>query len=137
MVQEFIAWLLDLKGLHFEELSPASTKKYFREYMEDYNTSTLPHEKYYDLQAWEAKEREAGGKGAKPLGVPSVGDGEMDLLRDQDAVRSSTTLSALTLSRDQLMDLRRVQQERVEAEKLRQLGFKAKDSMGVRYDTIR
>lgn len=32
------------------------TKQYFREYMEDYNTATLPHEKYINLEKWEMAE---------------------------------------------------------------------------------
>ena len=30
--------------------------KYFSEYVEDYNTATLPHEKYYDVEKWELTE---------------------------------------------------------------------------------
>ena len=32
------------------------TKQHFRDYMEDYNTNTLPHEKYIDLEKWEMAE---------------------------------------------------------------------------------
>lgn len=32
------------------------TKQYFREYMEDFNTCTLPHEKFIDLEKWEMAE---------------------------------------------------------------------------------
>lgn len=32
------------------------TKQYFREYMEDYNTATMPHEKYIHLEKWEMAE---------------------------------------------------------------------------------
>lgn len=32
------------------------TKQHFREYMEDFNTCTLPHEKYIDLEKWEMAE---------------------------------------------------------------------------------
>ena len=27
--------------------------EYFKEFMEDYNTATLPHPKYYDFETWE------------------------------------------------------------------------------------
>lgn len=30
--------------------------EWFRCYMEDYNTATMPHVKYYNLEAWEMKE---------------------------------------------------------------------------------
>jgi hypothetical protein len=29
---------------------------YFKEYCEDYNTATLPHEKYYNYEKWEMEE---------------------------------------------------------------------------------
>ena len=28
----------------------------FKDYIEDYNTATMPHDKYYNLEAWEMKE---------------------------------------------------------------------------------
>lgn len=31
-------------------------QEYFREYMEDFNTATLPHEKYVNLEKWEIAE---------------------------------------------------------------------------------
>ena len=31
----------------------------FSEYAEDYNTATMVHEKYYDLEKWEVEERDA------------------------------------------------------------------------------
>lgn len=30
--------------------------EWYRTYMEDYNTATMPHPKYYNLEAWEMKE---------------------------------------------------------------------------------
>jgi hypothetical protein len=30
--------------------------KWFKAYVEDFNTATLPHEKYYNFDAWEMKE---------------------------------------------------------------------------------
>lgn len=30
--------------------------EFFREYMEDFNTATLPHDKFYDIEAYEMKE---------------------------------------------------------------------------------
>ena len=28
----------------------------FKDFIEDYNTATMPHDKYYNLEAWEMKE---------------------------------------------------------------------------------
>merc|ERR1712161_137040 len=30
--------------------------EYFKEFCEDYNTATMPHEKYYDYDKWEMEE---------------------------------------------------------------------------------
>ena len=40
----------------------------------------------------------------------------------------------LQFTREQLLDVKRVQQERHAAEKLRQMGVKVKGNMGVRYE---
>ena len=32
--------------------------EFFKEFMEDYNTATLPHAKYYNYEAWEALDYE-------------------------------------------------------------------------------
>ncbi|CAM9712726.1 unnamed protein product [Discosporangium mesarthrocarpum] len=32
------------------------SREYFKEYIEDYNTATLPHEKYINLEKWEMEE---------------------------------------------------------------------------------
>lgn len=43
--QEFTLWLLEVKKISPDQLSQNETKKLFLDYMEDYNTATLPHEK--------------------------------------------------------------------------------------------
>ena len=52
--REFEAWVSEVKhapavvgGAQWEVM------EYFREFMEDYNTATLPHQKYYDFEKWE------------------------------------------------------------------------------------
>jgi hypothetical protein len=34
-------------------------KEYFKEYIEDFNTATLPHEKYVNYEKWEMQEWES------------------------------------------------------------------------------
>lgn len=43
--QEFCQWLLELKNAVIDNLSHYEEKKHFDEFMEDYNTCTLPHKK--------------------------------------------------------------------------------------------
>jgi len=52
---EFISWAMDVKGKDIEGLSRHEEKELFRMYMEDYNTATLPHQKYYDLEAYDQR----------------------------------------------------------------------------------
>lgn len=62
---EFRAWLEEVKKQSLESLAKWEEKELFKEFAEDHNTSTLPHEKYYDLESWAKREaqrlREAGG----------------------------------------------------------------------------
>ena len=48
---EFYAWCMDVKHQAREALSKREEKELFAEFAEDFNTSTLPHEKYYDLES--------------------------------------------------------------------------------------
>ena len=48
--EEFNAWLTEVKGCNTERVKGAEEKALFREYVEDYNTATLPSEKYYNLE---------------------------------------------------------------------------------------
>ncbi|SCZ91285.1 BZ3500_MvSof-1268-A1-R1_Chr1-2g01308 [Microbotryum saponariae] len=47
--QEFRAWLVGERMLNPETMSKAKEKEIFKEFMEDFNTGTLPHEKYYNM----------------------------------------------------------------------------------------
>lgn len=141
---EFRAWLFDVKKISPDSLN---TKQYFAEYMEDYNTSSLPSGKYYDIDKWDAEQRalkswrEDDGRG-----VDGGGDGEetFDIRRDEEMVRlqsksrsaltSKSSIPQMTYSTDQMAELKRVSDERLAAEKLRKMGYKPKDSMGVRYE---
>ena len=49
---EFQQWAIDVKKANVEALPKWEEKEMFAEYMEDYNTGTLPHKKYYDLDAY-------------------------------------------------------------------------------------
>lgn len=45
-------WLLDIKKLSPDTVAVQETKKLFLEFMEDYNTATLPHRKYVTIRSW-------------------------------------------------------------------------------------
>ncbi|KAF8073001.1 Ppc2 [Scenedesmus sp. PABB004] len=65
---EFMLWATEAKGANLEVLGKADEKALWAQYVEDFNTGTLPDKKYYDLDAWQrseaAKARGAGGAAA-------------------------------------------------------------------------
>jgi len=47
---------MEIQGVDPDIVPPFERKKQFQSFMEDYNTVTLPHKKYYDLPGWEFKQ---------------------------------------------------------------------------------
>lgn len=52
----FTVWLEEVKGIMSFSGPKWELQNYFKEYMEDFNTATLPHIKYYDYDKWEMEE---------------------------------------------------------------------------------
>jgi hypothetical protein len=55
--REFEAYMMEVKKM--PEIATSSKREvmqWFKSYIEDYNTATLPHEKYYNLEKWEMDE---------------------------------------------------------------------------------
>ena len=63
--EEFIIWLREVKNINIEAISHVQEKKFFEDYAEDYNTSTLPSKKYYDIRKWEVKQLSKTGSKSK------------------------------------------------------------------------
>lgn len=119
-----------------ETLPNTKRKDMFNSFMEDYNTATMPHEKYYSMQKWEAKQQ-AIRMGEKPVEV----NAEFNFKNDEENLRSQQRMAAkqrstptLQMSTADLSELTRVSRERIEADRLRKLGLTPKNSMGVRYE---
>lgn len=53
---EFQLWAMEVKKVDIENLPKQQEKELFTDFMEDYNTVTLPHRKYYDLEAYEREQ---------------------------------------------------------------------------------
>ncbi|KAI8647748.1 hypothetical protein BD408DRAFT_357128, partial [Parasitella parasitica] len=131
---EFQAWLIEVKHANVETLNNNKRKEMFIDFMEDYNTATMPHEKFYNLQQWERRQ-EAIRMGEKPIPTGDFFDFKNDeeklKLVDKTAASRQPTLK---LSEEQIKELTRVNRERVEADRMRKMGLKPKESMGVRYE---
>lgn len=52
----------------------------------------------------------------------------------KQAISASANIPQVQMTREQLLEVKRVNEERIQADRLRKMGVKVKDSMGVRYD---
>ncbi|CDH60226.1 hypothetical protein E5Q_01632 [Lichtheimia corymbifera JMRC:FSU:9682] len=136
---EFEAWLLEVKKADILTLPNSKRKEMFIDFMDDYNTATMPHEKYYNLSRWEARQQ-AIRMGEAP---PPIAEGTVNLKKDEEQLRlqhrqaaraAASRQPALSLSKDQLDELTKVNRERVQADRLRKMGLTPKEGMGVRYE---
>ncbi|KAK4510122.1 uncharacterized protein ATC70_006294 [Mucor velutinosus] len=135
---EFQAWLIEVKHANVETLNNIKRKEMFNDFMEDYNTATMPHEKFYNLQQWERRQ-EAIRMGEKPMPTGDFFDFKNDeeklKMQHRQAARAAASRQpTLKLSEEQIKELTRVNRERIEADRMRKMGLKPKESMGVRYE---
>ncbi|KAI0314579.1 hypothetical protein OF83DRAFT_437027 [Amylostereum chailletii] len=130
---EFRAWLVEEQMLNPENMSKDQTRKEFAKFMEDFNTATLSHEKFYHMESYE---RRMSALRAGEF-VPPADDGydpSADMRAHQSKHKRQAVEQESYLSKEQLQQLRRVQQERVEAGKMKLLGMDIKQNMGIRMD---
>ncbi|CCM03951.1 uncharacterized protein FIBRA_06104 [Fibroporia radiculosa] len=131
--QEFRAWLVEERKINPETVSKDQTKKEFARFVEDYNTATLPHEKFYHMEAYER--RMSALRAGEYVPPP---DDSYDPNADLRALESTHKRRAVErdtfMSKEQLQELRRVQNERIEAGRMKLLGMDVKQTMGVRMD---
>ncbi|POW00434.1 hypothetical protein PSHT_12989 [Puccinia striiformis] len=131
--QEFRAWMVEEKMLNPETVSQIKMKDLFKVYMEDFNTATLPHEKFYALEKYEAR------MNAIRSGNVTAQSDTYDPRADEAALaaqhkRVAKTDGEVYIGRAQLEQLRRIERERVEASRMKRMGMEVKESMGVRYE---
>ncbi|KAI0800140.1 hypothetical protein C8Q74DRAFT_1191701 [Fomes fomentarius] len=130
---EFRAWLVEERKINPETISKDQTKKEFARFVEDYNTATLPHEKFYHMEEYER--RMAAMRAGEFIPPPND---TYDPTADLRALESSHKRRAVEhdtyMSKEQLQELRRVQNERIQAGKMKLLGMDIKQTMGVRMD---
>ncbi|KAG6873134.1 hypothetical protein C0995_002508 [Termitomyces sp. Mi166 len=130
---EFHAWLVEERKINPETISKDQNKKEFLRFVEDFNTATLPHEKYYHMEAYERR-MNALRQGEFIPPADDMYDPEADLKAISGAHKKKAAGQETYLSKEHLQELRRVQQERVEAGKMKLLGMEVKQNMGVRMD---
>jgi hypothetical protein len=121
----FQAWLRDVKKMGEFNGPKWEAMELFKEYMEDYNTCTLPHEKYYDVEKFEMRryqkqQRKAfmKHKGATDKAMDALGDEER-VRRERLAAREKKEQEEFRLvlqlmDKDKIEDMR--EQERLRAQ---------------------
>ncbi|KAL4450751.1 hypothetical protein ABPG77_001107 [Micractinium sp. CCAP 211/92] len=63
---EFQLWAIEVKNIDLEAMPRSEEKELFKDFMEEYNTATLPHKKFYDLELYEKQQAaKAVRKGTK------------------------------------------------------------------------
>jgi len=129
---EFRAWLIEERMLNRETMSKEQEKKQFSIFVEDYNTATLPHEKYYNMDKFEKRMNQL--RNGELLPQASGYDANADMAAHSASHKRAVVEHDSFLSKDQLLALRKVQNERIEAGKMKVLGLEVKNSMGVRMD---
>ena len=55
--EEFLAWLSEVKGVPQASCGRRELQEHFAGFVEDYNTATMPSEKYYDMRKWYYQEQ--------------------------------------------------------------------------------
>ena len=68
-ISEFQQWATEVKKVNVEALAKWVEKELFAEFMEDYNTGTLSHRKYYDLMAYAQQQAVKAAKKGRAAGV--------------------------------------------------------------------
>ncbi|KAL4433824.1 hypothetical protein ABPG75_000265 [Micractinium tetrahymenae] len=53
---EFQLWAIEVKHVDLDAMPRSEEKEMFKDFMEEYNTATLPHKKYYDLELYEKQQ---------------------------------------------------------------------------------
>ena len=81
--REFEAWCVEVKKLPAFTGSKRELMELFNEFAEDYNTATMPDDKYYDLERWELEEYERRKRGERKAG------GEMTAFDDEAQVEAA------------------------------------------------
>eukprot|EP00887_Chlorella_sp_A99_P003746 scaffold7.g3746.t1 len=91
---EFQLWAMEVKKVDLEAMPRLEEKELFKDYMEEYNTATLPHRKYYDLEVYErARAAKAARKGA--YDELKTTD-KAKAMREQELLRAQMTLAYRT-----------------------------------------
>jgi len=112
---EFTLWALEVKKVDVETLQRTEEKELFKDYIEDYNTGTMPHRKYYNLELYE---RQKAAKAAAKGMAKAEKKEKSGALADEEALRKQREEERQKLAQERLQQA---------YEELQAHGDKAKD----------
>eukprot|EP00551_Chaetoceros_affinis_P007038 CAMPEP_0203662940 /NCGR_PEP_ID=MMETSP0090-20130426/730_1 /ASSEMBLY_ACC=CAM_ASM_001088 /TAXON_ID=426623 /ORGANISM="Chaetoceros affinis, Strain CCMP159" /LENGTH=489 /DNA_ID=CAMNT_0050525789 /DNA_START=67 /DNA_END=1536 /DNA_ORIENTATION=- len=116
--RNFEIWLEEVKGVPQGTNVPKwEMTENFKEYAEDFNTATLPHEKYYDYDKWEMEEynrKKAESTSKKGAISDEFQFQEEKKKQAEDKRRRELDLVRMTMSKDKIEEMKR--QARLKAE---------------------
>merc|ERR1711972_903493 len=82
---EFLLWAMEVKKSDTDAMGQMKMKDLFKEFIEDYNTATMPSKKYYSLQDWD---RIQNNKRSKVLRGADTGDAQRTSIASFDDERA-------------------------------------------------
>lgn len=128
---EFHTWLVEERKINPETISKDHSKKEFAKFVEDFNTgahlsfsflpcvdpslfqATLPHEKYYDITSYDNRMSALRSGTYLPPPIDTY-DPQEDMKAHANRHKKPIKEHESYLSKEQLMELRKVQHERIE-----------------------
>ncbi|EIW69790.1 hypothetical protein TREMEDRAFT_29770, partial [Tremella mesenterica DSM 1558] len=128
---EFRVWLIEEKQLNPETISKDRQRKEFSIFVEDYNTATLPHEKYYNMTEYEVRMKLIRSGQTLTLEADKY-DPMKDEKEHENMMKARYGPRESDLTREEILELRKIQKERSEIGKMRILGMSVPKEMGVR-----
>ena len=128
--KEFQVWMLEVKGISPEANVPKNELlELFKDYAEDFNTCTLAHEKYYNLERYEAGERARAAAGGASSSSSAADAGSFDMRKEQEARKRVEQARAKEADQARMamyynsMDAARVQQMKSQEELLLKMQY--------------
>ncbi|ETV95233.1 hypothetical protein H310_11141 [Aphanomyces invadans] len=106
----FNVWLREVKKISDFNGPKWEAMELFKEYMEDYNTATLPHEKYYDVEKYEMRQHRKK-EGKRKGGATNAHDDEEAMRRERlrqrvEEENKDFSLIMQTMSKEKIENMR-------------------------------
>lgn len=116
--RSFEIWIQEVKGIPLgSNLARHELEEYRKTFAEDYNTATLPHEKYYDYDKWEMEEYQKQKEESKKKKGARSDEFEFQeemKRKAEEKKRKELELTRMMMSKDKIEEMKH--QARIKAE---------------------